>query len=72
MSVIRNRFRKERVLAGELTPGDRIRESSLAATYQVARHTARPALARLTSMGLLTFRANRGWSVSEMTDEEFR
>lgn len=62
---------EERVLAGELKPGDRIREASLAATYQVARHTARAALTRLTSMGLLKFQANRGWSVSEMTAEEF-
>ncbi|WP_432013622.1 GntR family transcriptional regulator [Streptomyces cucumeris] len=61
----------ERVIAAELKPGSRIRESTLAAEYQVARHTVRTALSRLTSSGLLTYQPNRGWSVSEVSPEEF-
>ncbi|MFE2179221.1 GntR family transcriptional regulator [Streptomyces sp. NPDC059455] len=61
----------ERVIAADLKPGDRIRESTLAAEYQVARHTARSALSRLTTSGLMTYQPNRGWSVSEVSPEEF-
>ncbi|MFJ9375049.1 GntR family transcriptional regulator [Streptomyces sp. NPDC101455] len=61
----------ERVLSAELRPGDRMRESALARDYQVARHTLRAALSRLTSSGLLSYQTNRGWSVAEVTPEEF-
>jgi DNA-binding GntR family transcriptional regulator len=61
----------ERVLAAELKPGDRIRESTLAGEYQVARHTARAALSRLTASGLLAYQPNHGWSVADVSPEEF-
>ncbi|MFF9184230.1 GntR family transcriptional regulator [Streptomyces misionensis] len=61
----------ERVLKGDLRPGDRIRESQLASEYQVARHTARAALTQLTGSGLLAYQPNRGWSVAEVSAEEF-
>ncbi|MFE4551834.1 GntR family transcriptional regulator [Streptomyces sp. NPDC056785] len=61
----------ERVLTADLRPGDRIRESPLASEYQVARHTARAALTKLTASGLLAYQPNRGWSVVEVSAEEF-
>ncbi|MET8421619.1 GntR family transcriptional regulator [Streptomyces sp. NPDC005134] len=61
----------ERVLSAELKPGHRIRESTLAASNKVARHTARAALSRLTSAGLLSYQPNHGWSVAEVSSEEY-
>lgn len=44
---------RERILGGELAPGDRIIEAELAADFDVSRHTLRSALQALTHEGLL-------------------
>ena len=44
---------RERILSGELAPGDRIIETDLAAEFEVSRHTLRSALQTLTHEGLL-------------------
>jgi DNA-binding GntR family transcriptional regulator len=44
---------RERILSGELAPGDRIIEAELAAQFEVSRHTLRSALQALTHEGLL-------------------
>ncbi|MEU3270488.1 GntR family transcriptional regulator [Saccharomonospora sp. NPDC006951] len=48
---------REQILAGELSPGDRLpTEPELSSYYQVSRNTAREALRALASQGLLTVR----------------
>ena len=44
---------RERILSGELAPGDRIIETELAEEFGVSRHTLRSALQTLTHEGLL-------------------
>ncbi|MDA0182592.1 GntR family transcriptional regulator [Solirubrobacter phytolaccae] len=44
---------RERILSGELAPGERIIETDLAAEFEVSRHTLRSALQTLTHEGLL-------------------
>ena len=44
---------RERILSGELAPGDRIIETELAEEFEVSRHTLRSALQTLTHEGLL-------------------
>jgi DNA-binding GntR family transcriptional regulator len=44
---------RERILSGELAPGDRIIETELADEFEVSRHTLRSALQTLTHEGLL-------------------
>ena len=44
---------RERILAGELAPGERIVEADVAAELGVSRHTLRSALQTLTFEGLL-------------------
>ncbi|RKQ93732.1 GntR family transcriptional regulator [Solirubrobacter pauli] len=44
---------RERILGGELAPGDRIIETDLATEFEVSRHTLRSALQTLTHEGLL-------------------
>jgi DNA-binding GntR family transcriptional regulator len=44
---------RERILSGELAPGDRIIETELAEQFEVSRHTLRSALQTLTHEGLL-------------------
>lgn len=47
---------EEDVLAGRLTPGDRIDERSLALRYKVSRTPVREALLQLSMQGLITMR----------------
>lgn len=61
----------EQILSGRVGSGVQLRESALARDYGVSRHTLRAALSRLTSTGLLVFNANRGWSVPQLTRENF-
>jgi DNA-binding GntR family transcriptional regulator len=49
-----------RISAGELQPGARITESELTAAYEVARNTARRALAVLRDEGLIMTVPQRG------------
>ncbi len=57
------------ILSGELAPGTPLREEELSATYGVSRHTARTALARLTSERLVTAEPYRGVRVSSLDDD---
>ena len=47
----------ERILAGAFTPGDRLRESAIAAEVGVARNTVREAVRILELSGLVQFPA---------------
>lgn len=56
------------ILAGELAPGERLREQPLSDRYDVARHTLRAALRRLEGEGLVRIERNRGASVARLDD----
>lgn len=57
----------DRILAGELAPGARIKQDELAAELSSSRIPVREALRILESRGLVRLRANTGAWVSEMT-----
>jgi DNA-binding GntR family transcriptional regulator len=50
----------ERILAGAFAPGDRLRESAIAAELGVARNTLREAVRTLERGGLVRYEVNRG------------
>ncbi|MGW0686918.1 GntR family transcriptional regulator [Streptomyces sp. NPDC002754] len=50
----------ERILAGSFQPGERLRESAIAAELGIARNTVREAVRLLEHGGLIRFQANRG------------
>jgi DNA-binding GntR family transcriptional regulator len=60
----------ERILAGELPPGTRIKQDELAAELSSSRIPVREALRILAARGLVTLRANSGAWVSEMRRED--
>ena len=55
---------RERILAGDLEPGQRLIERELVEAYEVARHTLRAALRRLEVEGLVRVEPNRGARVA--------
>lgn len=61
---------RRRVLTGELTPGEPLREEALAEEYELSRHTVRRALERLVADRLLVSEAYRGVRVMSFTDAD--
>ena len=60
------------LFAGELSPGEPLREVTLADGFQVARSTVREALQVLAGEGLVTRYPNRGVVVTELSRERHR
>jgi DNA-binding GntR family transcriptional regulator len=63
---------RTRILAGDLTPGDPLREADLAEAFNVARNTVREALRLLTQDGLAAHEVHRGVAVRRHTPREVR
>lgn len=61
---------REMLFAGELAPGEPLREVQLAASFRVARSTVREALQVLTGEGLVTKAPNRGATVTELGEQD--
>jgi DNA-binding GntR family transcriptional regulator len=59
----------ERIMAGAFGPGDRLRESAIAAELGVARNTVREAVRILELTGLVRYEVNRGAVVIAPTPE---
>lgn len=62
----------ERILAGRIAPGDRLRESAIASELRVARNTVREAVRILELSGLVQHQVNRGAVVISPTAESVR
>lgn len=56
---------RERILSGEMTEGETIRQEALAEEYDVSRMPIREALKRLDAEGLVQLTNNRGASVTK-------
>src|SRR5882757_8930710 len=63
---------EERILEGELAAGEHLRETELAAEYDVARHSLRAACDALVRRGLLVKRPNKGFFVPELNEDDAR
>jgi DNA-binding GntR family transcriptional regulator len=61
---------RERIVDGELAPGERLVERELVERYDVARHTLRAALRVLAAEGLVTIEPNRGARVARLDPAE--
>ena len=61
---------REMLFAGDLSPGEPLREVSLADGFGVARSTVREALQVLAGEGLVTRYPNRGVVVTELTERD--
>ena len=61
---------EDRILDGDLAPGEHLIEADLAREYDVARHSLRAACDALARRGLLTKRVNRGFFVPELTKRD--
>lgn len=58
------------ILSGELAPGTRLREETLARSFSVSRTPVREALIMLSASGLVHLEANRGATVLALTAED--
>ncbi len=54
---------RERILSGEIRPGERLQQVPLSESLGVSRTPLREALATLTNEGLLIYEPNRGYTV---------
>lgn len=61
---------REMLFAGEIGPGEPLREVGLAEAFDVARSTVREALQVLSTEGLVTRFPNRGVAVTELADSD--
>jgi DNA-binding GntR family transcriptional regulator len=63
---------RERIMAGDLEPGDRLIERDLVESYDVGRGTVRAALQRLDHDGLVTVATHRGAFVRQLDKQGLR
>ncbi len=63
---------RERILAGEFAPGERLAEEKLSAELGVSRMPVREALRALCAEGIVTLEPRRGASVTVYTDAQVR
>jgi DNA-binding GntR family transcriptional regulator len=63
---------RDRILGGDLAPGDRLPERELTERYGVARHSVRAALRALAAEGLVAIEPNRGASVARLDADGIR
>jgi DNA-binding GntR family transcriptional regulator len=68
--LIADRLR-ERILRGDLAPGERIGQDAVASEFDASRIPVREALKALEAEGLITIRPNSGAWVAELDAEEF-
>jgi DNA-binding GntR family transcriptional regulator len=61
---------RQMLFAGDLSPGEPLREVTLADSFQVARSTVREALQVLAGEGLVTRYPNRGVVVTELSQSD--
>jgi DNA-binding GntR family transcriptional regulator len=61
---------RQMLFSGDLSPGEPLREVSLADAFHVARSTVREALQVLVAEGLLSRQPNRGVTVTELSDRD--
>lgn len=61
---------RDAIVAGELLPGERLNQLAIAEYFQVSRIPIRNALQRLASEGLVSIRAHRTATVTELTLDE--
>jgi len=63
-------FLGEQISSGMLPPGQRLRETDLATTYEVSRATVREALRLLETRGLVRIQPQRGAYVTQLSAKE--
>jgi DNA-binding GntR family transcriptional regulator len=61
---------RDMLFSGDLSPGEPLREVTLAESFGVARSTVREALQVLTAENLVTRLPNRGVTVTELTERD--
>lgn len=61
---------RDAIVSGELAPGERLNQLAIAELFQVSRIPIRNALQRLAAEGLVTLRAHRTATVTELTLDE--
>ena len=72
-TVLREQIRElllERILKGELQPGDRIVELQIAQEFGTSQAPVREALSELQSLGFVVYEPYRGTRVRRITEEE--
>jgi DNA-binding GntR family transcriptional regulator len=63
---------EEQIVAGDLAPGQVLRQEMLSEQFAVSRTPIREALRRLAALGLVSFEPNRGVRVRTLTGAELR
>lgn len=61
---------RNRIISGDLDPGEKVTEARLSSEYKVARTTAKACLERLTAAGMLRRSAHRSAAVPEFDEQE--
>lgn len=62
---------EEMIIAGQLTPGEVLRQDELSRRFAVSRTPIREALRQLAALGLVSFVPNRGVRVRELDRDEW-